>query len=85
MNQKSGYDLGPTPIRDLILIVVVILGPSWGVAYVTAKVIYVIPMLAVCTFILAQLFSARSKRLDDDAIGKGKKSKNDHIEIAGDH
>ena len=38
--------------------------------------------VAVCTFILAQLFSARSKRLDEDAIGKGKKGKNDHIEIA---
>ena len=25
------------------------------------------------------------QRLDEDAIGKGKKSKNDHIEIAGDH
>ena len=85
MSQKSGYDLGPTPIRDLILIAFVILIPSWGVAYITDKVIYVIPMLAVCTFVLAQLFSARSKRLDDDAIGKGKKSKNDHIEIAGDH
>ena len=85
MKKDSGYDLGPTPIRDLILIVVVILGPSWGVAYVTDKVIYVIPMLAVCTFILAQLFSARAKRLDDAAIGKRKKSKNDHIELAGDH
>ena len=36
--------------------------------------------VAVCTFVLAQLFSARSKRLDEDAIGKGKKGKNDHIE-----
>ena len=85
MKKDSGYDLGPTPIRDLIVISVVILGPSWGVAYLTDKVIYVIPMLAVCTFILAQLFSARSKRLDEDAVGKGKKGKNDHIEIAGDH
>ena len=47
MNQQSGYDLGPTPIRDLILIVSVILIPCWGVAYVTDKVVYVIPMLAV--------------------------------------
>ena len=85
MSQKSGYDLGPTPIRDLILISVVILAPSWTVAYLTDKVIYVIPMLAVCTFVLAQLFSSRSKRLDEDAIGKGKKGKDDHIEIAGDH
>ena len=71
--------------RDLCLIIFIILGPSWTVAYLTDKVIYVIPMLAVCTFVLAQLFSARSKRLDDDAIGKGKKGKNDHIEVAGDH
>ena len=84
MKRDSGYDLGPTPIRDLILISVVILAPSWTVAYLTDKVI-VIPMLAVCTFVLAQLFSARSKRLDEDALGKGKKGKNDHIEIAGDH
>ena len=85
MKKDSGYDLGPTPIRDLILIVSVILIPCWGVAYITDKVVYVIPMLAVCTFILAQLLSARSKRLDEDAIGKGKKGKNDHIEISGDH
>ena len=84
MRKDSGHDQGPMSFRDLILITGVILGPSWTVAYVTDKVIYVIPMLAVCTFILAQLFSARSKRLDEDAIGKGKKSKNDHIEIAGD-
>ena len=84
MKKDSGYDLGPTPIRDLIVISVVILGPSWTVAYVTDKVIYVIPMLAVCTFILAQLFSTRSKRIDEE-IGKGKKGKNDHIEITGDH
>ena len=71
--------------RDLCLIIFIILGPSWTVAYLTNKVIYVIPMLAVCTFVLAQLFSARSKRLDEDAVGKGKKGKNDHIEVAGDH
>ena len=84
MRKNSGYDLGPTPIRDLILISSVILIPSWGVAYLTDKVIYVIPMLAVCTFILAQLYSTRSKRIDEE-IGKGKKGKNDHIEITGDH
>ena len=66
MNQLLGYDLGPTPIRDFFAIAVIILIPSWTVAYVTEKVIYVIPMLAVCTFIVAQLFQQKTKRLDDE-------------------
>ena len=44
----------------------------------TEQVIYVIPMLAVCTFIVAQLFSNQSKRIEDDGMtnikGKGKGS-----------
>ena len=53
-------------IRDVLIISSVILIPSWTVAYVTEQVIYVIPMLAVCTFIVAQLFSNQSKRIEDD-------------------
>ena len=65
-------------IHDIILISSIILIPSWTVAYVTEQVIYVIPMLAVCTFIVAQLFSNQSKRIEDDGMtnikGKGKGS-----------
>ena len=65
-------------IRDILIISSVILIPSWTVAYVTEQVIYVIPMLAVCTFIVAQLFSNQSKRIEDDGMtiikGKGKGS-----------
>ena len=65
-------------IRDILIISSVILIPSWTVAYVTEQVIYVIPMLAVCTFIVAQLFSNQSKRIEDDGVtiikGKGKGS-----------
>ena len=65
-------------IRDVLLISSVILIPSWTVAYLTEQVIYVIPMLAVCTFIVAQLFSNQSKRVEDDGMtnikGKGKGS-----------
>ena len=63
-------------IREILTISSVILIPSWTVAYVTEQVIYVIPMLAVCTFIVAQLFSNQSKRIEDDGLsnikGKGK-------------
>ena len=74
MSQKSGYDLGPTPIRDILVISIVILGPSWTTAYITESVVYVIPMLAVCTFVTAQLFSHKNKRLDEE-MTKGKKGK----------
>ena len=84
MSQKSGQDQGRMRIRDVVFITIAILGPSWTTAYITESVVYVIPMLAVCTFILAQLYSTRSKRIDEE-IGKVKKGKNDHIEITGDH
>ena len=74
MNQKNGYDLGPTPIRDILVISIVILGPSWTTAYITESVVYVIPMLAVCTFVVAELFSHKNKRLDEE-MAKGKKGK----------
>ena len=84
MRKNSGQDPGPMRIRDVVFISAAILIPSWTTAYITESVVYVIPMLAVCTFILAQLYSTRSKRIDEE-IGKGKKGKNDHIEITGDH
>ena len=65
-------------IHDILLISSIILIPSWTVAYLTEQVIYVIPMLAVCTFIVAQLFSNQTKRIEDDGMtnikGKGKGS-----------
>lgn len=57
-------------IKDILFIMIIILGPSWTVAYLTDKVVYVIPMLAVCTFIVAQRFQNRSKRIEDDGIKK---------------
>ena len=73
-----GSDLDLMRIHDVLIISSIILIPSWTVAYVTEQVIYVIPMLAVCTFIVAQLFSNQSKRIEDDGTtiikGKGKGS-----------
>ena len=74
MSQKNGQDQDPMSIRDLILIAGVILIPSWTTAYITESVVYVIPMLAVCTFVVAQLFSHKNKRLDEE-MAKGKKGK----------
>ena len=71
MSQKNGQDQDPMSIRDLILIAGVILIPSWTTAYITESVVYVIPMLAVCTFVVAQLFSHKNKRLDEE-VAKGK-------------
>ena len=71
MSQKNGQDQDPMSIRDLILIAGVILIPSWTTAYITESVVYVIPMLAVCTFVTAQLFSHKNKRLDEE-MAKGK-------------
>ena len=88
-------------IHDILLISSIILIPSWTVAYVTEQVIYVIPMLAVCTFIVAQLFSNQSKRIEDDGMtnikskgkgsimkGKGKGNQQEIVtdtHITGDH
>ena len=74
MSQKNGQDQDPMSIRDLILIAGVILIPSWTTAYITESVVYVIPMLAVCTFVVAQLFSHKNKRLDEE-MAKGKNGK----------
>ena len=78
MNRKNGSDPGRMYIRDVITICIIILIPSWAVAYLTDKVIYVIPMLAVCTFVTAQLFQNRSKRLEDEADWGKKKDEGQH-------
>ena len=93
MNRFLGYDLGPTPIRDILVISSVILIPSWTTAYITESVVYVIPMLAVCTFVVAQLFSHKNKRLDEEVAkgkpkGKGKQQQQEEVfdsHHTGDH
>jgi Flp pilus assembly protein TadB len=56
---------------DLCIIAGIILVPSWSVAAYTDKVIYVIPMLAVTTFIVAQVMQHRNnRRLDKDEFKK---------------
>tara|TARA_B000000609_G_scaffold127467_1_gene101448 strand:+ start:149 stop:388 length:240 start_codon:yes stop_codon:yes gene_type:complete len=77
------------PFKDFLLIIIIILVPSWTVAYLTDKVIYVIPMLAVSTFVTAQLFQNRNKRLEEDELfmkkGKSKGKDETDFEIGKDH
>ena len=59
---------------DILIISGVILVPSWTVAYVTNSVVYVIPMLAVTTFVVAQVMQHRNnRRLDKDEFNEFKK------------
>ena len=48
--------------KELVVRVLVMLLPTYFVAYVTKAMIYTMPMLAVCTLIAANLY-------DDDEVG----------------
>ena len=62
-------------IKDIFLTACIILIPSWTVAYVTDKVVYVIPMLAVTTFVVAQVIQhRRNRRLDKDETNQDVKN-----------
>jgi len=61
-------------LTDLCIIAGIILVPSWTVAYITDAVVYVIPMLAVTTFVVAQVMQHRNnRRLDKDEFNEFKK------------
>jgi len=61
-------------LTDILIIAGVILVPSWTVAYITNSVVYVIPMLAVTTFVVAQVMQHRNnRRLDKDEFNEFKK------------
>ena len=49
----------------------IVLIPTYIVAYITDKMVYVVPMLAACGFIAASLFeNDTTPRIDDNATGK---------------
>ena len=55
--------------KDILITASIILIPSWTVAYITDKIIYVVPMLAVTTFIVAKVIQHRNhRRLDEDGM-----------------
>ncbi len=58
-------------INEALIKAVTVLAPTYTVAYLTEKMIYVVPMLAASTFIAAALFHTDiERRVDEDAISK---------------
>ena len=51
--------------KSNLIKIAIILGPTYIIAYLTDKMIYVIPMLAVCTLIAAT-YDANSKRRTEE-------------------
>jgi len=52
--------------KNNLIKIAIILVPTYIVAYLTDKMIYVIPMLAVCTLIVATYDSKSKRRTDED-------------------
>lgn len=60
-------------IYETIIKIAIILVPTWCTAYITDKMIYVIPMLAACTVVATSLFTsndARNRRVEEDGFKK---------------
>ena len=56
--------------KSNLLKIAIILGPTYTMAYITDKMVYVIPMLAVCTLIAATYDDRSRRRLDEDGYKK---------------
>jgi hypothetical protein len=56
--------------KSNLLKIAIILGPTYTMAYVTDKMVYVIPLLAVCTLIAATYDDRLKRRLDEDGYKK---------------
>jgi hypothetical protein len=49
---------------------VIVLVPTYIVAFLTDKMVYVIPMLAACSFIAASINPSTSRRVEEDGYKK---------------
>ena len=56
--------------KSNLIKIAIILGPTYTTAWITDKMIYVIPMLAVCTLIAATYDDRTKRRLEEDGFGK---------------
>ena len=61
-------DLEMTSLKKALVRGTVVLIPTYAVAYLTDKMVYVVPMLAAMCFVAASLFDDENttKRLEDD-------------------
>ena len=59
--------------KQLIVRVLVMLVPTYSVAYISEAMIYTMPMLAVCTLIAANLYGEEEteNRVDEDGSPDG--------------
>ena len=57
-------------IKDSIIKICIILGPTYTTAWISDKMIYVIPMLAVCTLIAATYDDKTKRRIEEDGFRK---------------
>ena len=70
-------------MKQISIRVLVMLVPTYTVAYISGAMIYVMPMLAVCTLIAANLFNSEEieNRVDEDGSSDGDSS--DGGDLAG--
>ena len=57
---------------------IVVLIPTYAVAYTTDKMVYVVPMLAAMGFVAASLFEDETKKRIDTDTADGYKDYKDH-------
>ena len=59
--------------KQIIIRVLVMLVPTYAVAYASGAMIYTMPMLAACTLIAANLFDSKEieNRVDEDGSAEG--------------
>tara|TARA_B100001013_G_scaffold343675_1_gene271905 strand:- start:47 stop:253 length:207 start_codon:yes stop_codon:yes gene_type:complete len=58
-------------IKSIIYKALIILVPTYIIAYTTEKMVYVIPMLAVCALVAATYDEKIKRRLDEDSTDYG--------------
>ena len=57
-------------MRTSLLQAAIVLIPTYITAYLTGKMVYVIPMLAAASFVAASLSSKTSRRVEEDGYKK---------------
>ena len=56
-------------MKEAVIKGLIILVPSWVVAYLTEKMVYVLPVVVVTGIVSMAVIPEGKKRLDDDADG----------------
>jgi len=56
-------------MKEAVIKGLIILVPSWVVAYLTEKMVYVLPVVVVTGILSMAVIPEGKKRLDDDAAG----------------